>query len=222
MHDFDIPKLLAMLSPAARERLAAVATRRSYYDGQIVHERGDTGWAMGIVVSGGITLHRINRDGTAAMAANVVPGQCFGDAPTMARSQRTHRATAIGPTLVDHYTNRAFAAILSDQPEVVRARYAITAKRLTMAMEVLNEHRLFPTQTRIAKALLRIVPAGSGEGRINLLQEELAHFLGLSTVSTAKHLKALVGLGLIETGYRSIRVPDRQRLIDWLAEQGAD
>lgn len=222
MHDFEVPKLLPMLSPAARERLAAVATRRSYHDSQIVHERGDTGWAMGIVVSGGVVLHRINRDGTAALTMQVVPGQSFGDAPTMSRAPRTHRATAVGATVIDHYTSRAFAAILSDQPEVVRALYAITAKRLTMAMEVLNEYRLFTTQARVAKALLRFVPAGGGDSRVTMLQENLAHLLGLSTVSTAKHLKALGRLGLIETGYRSIRVPDRQRLIDWLQDQGAD
>jgi hypothetical protein len=43
--------------------------------------------------------------------------------------------------------------------------------------------------------------------------------LGTSTMTLSKCLAALKRQGLIETGYRVLRIPDPPRLRSWLADQ---
>lgn len=208
--------LLDELSEPARAWLAAVGTRRSYADGEMIHRRGDVEPSMCVVISGRVRLTRLHANGTQIFVSSIRPGQHFGDVlfhgQTPAR--RTHDAWAVGAVQIDHYGEAAYASLLG-QPEVLLALHRIAATRLAGAIAMADDLRGLPREAHLAKVLLALRPDAGGE--ISCVQEDLAGLLGTSVMTLSKALARLRGAGLIETGYRSLRILDRARLRAWLA-----
>lgn len=212
--------LLQLLDAPARDWLAAKGQRRSYVDGELLHNRGDTEPAMGIVISGQVELCRIHADGANRFVSVVQPGQHFGDIIMFGRRKRTHDAVAIGETTVDHYDRVAFESLLG-HPEVVLALYQVTALRLNGSLAMSDDLRSLPREVHLAKLLLHQWRHGGGQAVIPCTQEDLAGLLGTSVMSISKYLAALKREGLIETGYRQVVLNDPQRLRRWVRERTA-
>lgn len=217
--DFAIPSLIDLLPPSELTLLQAFAIRRTYRSGEVIHERDDSALSVGIVISGHVRLINIAPGGIEQLVSIINPGQNYGDALMFGHSSRTHRALAVGDTVVDHLLAEAFQQLLI-HPSIVRAFYTVASHRLVRTLEMLDDARSLPVDLRLAKLLLSL-SHGSGDGRIESLQEDLAGLLGVSTVTLAKALRRLRGEGLIETGYRHLRIADLPRLQRWLADQGA-
>jgi CRP/FNR family transcriptional regulator, cyclic AMP receptor protein len=215
--DLAGPSLLAMLSPADRDWLAEQGRRRSFTDGVIVHSHGDPDPEMAVVIAGGLRLLRTRYNGLEGMVSLITPGQHFADVLMFRRRTRTHRAIAQGATELDLYDHLAFARIL-ERPSIVRALYQITAERLVGTMIMLDDVRSLSREAHLAKLLLRL-DANAGGGPIACVQEDLAGLLGVTTMTVAKALRLLRELGLIETGYRQVRVLDAERLREWFKAQ---
>lgn len=217
MADLAGPSLLGILSPADRDWLAAQGKRRAFADGGVLHERGDTDPLMAIVISGRVRLVRLRSNGQEGIASTVSAGQHFADVLMFGRRTRTHRAVAQGATEVDFYDRAAFAQIM-DRPAIVRALYQVTAERLVGTMNMLDDVRNLSREAHLGKLLLHLDQRRKGE-EIACVQEDLAGLLGVTTMTVAKSLRQLRERGLIETGYRKVRVLDPVRLRAWLTTQ---
>lgn len=208
-----------LLSAAAREELAGLAKRQTYGSGELIHSRGDPGAGMGVVISGSVRLCRIHPDGTQTFVSVVRRGQHYGDVLHFSPNRRrTHDALAIEPTVIDHFDQSAFERVL-DNPELVRALYRITAQRLTGSMAMADDLRGLTRETHLAKVLLHLLSRSPSSDCVGCVQDDLANLLGTSTMTISKCLGALKQAGLIETGYRMVRIPDPLRLKRWLANK---
>ncbi|MFM5950118.1 MAG: Crp/Fnr family transcriptional regulator [Novosphingobium sp.] len=216
MTTFGAPNLLALLDDTERASLSALGQRRSYRDQEVIHERGDVGASLSIVIEGRVSLHRILSNGSIIFASSVMAGQNYADAASFSGGARTHRAIAQGATIVDHFDSAAFQEILDHHPSVLKALYLISAYRLNLAIEMLDDTRILPTRVRLAKMILRMAKSSPLKGAVPGRQEDLGQILGLSTVSVIQNLKMLAAEGLIATGYRQIKVPDLDRLELWI------
>lgn len=219
MTDLGTPDLLALLTPQEAVRLSNLCHRRAFRDGEVIHERGDPDLRMGVVVAGCVKLMRLNREGDIAFTLNVHAGQNYGDTVALDSFERTHRAIAIGHTEIDFLSASAFRKILEDEPAIVAALYRVAARRLIVAVDLIDDMRMLKIEARLAKHLLAMLAQTANVARIDCLQEELAQFLGVSTVTLAKGLRFLERQGLIKTGYRHIKVPDLESLQEWLKVQ---
>lgn len=215
-----VPKLTQMLSPGEMALIASRATRRKYRDGEIIHERGDTRPSAGIVVAGKIKLTYPCRDGQETFSGLIHTGQNYGDAALIRGDPRVHRAVAIGETVIDHLDKEAFSQLLK-HPAIVSALYQVASFRLSVSLDLLDDMRLLTPETRLAKLILRMHHASGGSERLDFLQEDFAGMLGISTVTLAKSLRQLENRGLVEAGYRHIRVSDPGGLADWVREEAA-
>jgi CRP-like cAMP-binding protein len=182
-----------------------------------VHERGDPNPEMAIVISGQIRLLRLRENGQEGVVSSVGPGQHYADVLMFRRQARTHRAIAAGATQLDLYDLAAFERIL-ERPEIIRALYRITAERLIGTMNMLDDVRSLPREAHLAKLLLHLHRRANGEP-IKCVQDDLAGLLGVTTMTVAKGLRALRQAGLIETGYRKVRVRDPSGLRVWQNRQ---
>lgn len=216
MSTFGAPNLLALLNDAERAALASLGQRRSYRDQEVIHERGDVGASLSIVIEGRVALYRIMSSGRIIFASSVLAGQNYADAVSVSGAARTHRAIAQGSVVVDHYDSAAFEEVMNRHPSILKALYQVSSYRLILAIEMLDDTRILPTRVRLAKMILRMAKASPLEGVVPGKQEELAQILGLSTVSVIQNLKLLAAEGLLETGYRQISVPDIDRLEAWI------
>lgn len=210
--------LLQLLDGPEQDWLSARGQRRSYADGELIHNRGDFEPAMGIVISGQVQLCRIHADGASRFVSVVQPGQHYGDIVMFGRRKRTHDAVAIGETTVDHYDRAAFEALIGNAA-VVRALYHVTALRLNGSLAMSDDLRGLPRQVHLAKLLLHQWRQSGGLAVIPCTHEDLAGLLGTSIMSMSKYLTLLKREGLIETGYRQVMLNDPQRLKQWVRDR---
>lgn len=213
--------LLDKLTPETRRWLASVARRSSYRNREVIHKRGDSDPTMGVVVSGKVRLFRVHADGTQTYVSSIYPGQHFGDVLSIHRSAQTHDAVAVGATEIDHYDRKAFEA-LQARPEIVRALYEVTADRLISFMAFCDDLRGLPREVHLAKVLLHLGRSSPEKNSIVCVQEDLAAFLGTSVMTLAKSIALLRREGMIETGYRRIRICDPARMYAWMKERSPD
>ncbi len=207
--------LLDLLSPGARKWLASQGQRKSYDDGTLIHNRGDTDAAMGIVISGQVRLFQLRPNGSQTFVSMIRVGAHYGDILLFYGNQRTHNAMAIGPTVVDHYSPAAFAKLL-ENAEIVQALYKISAIRLGRAMAMSDDLRVLPRDAHLAKILLNQWRQRGKNDWIAAVQEDLAGMIGVTTMTLSKSLTRMRDEGLIETGYRKMRVLDPDALRAWL------
>ena len=212
--------LLDMLSPIAREWLAQLGQRRSYADGELIHNRGDSADSMAVVIRGQVKLVRLQEDGRHTFVSVIRAGQHYGDIVLLGQRRRSHDAIAEGEVEIDHFDMAAFERILGNQ-EVVRALYRITALRLRGSMTMSDDLRSLPREVHLAKILLSMWQSESGQTVFNCTQEDLAGLLGTSVMSLSKYLTMLKQAGLVETGYRQVAIVDPKQLKQWLRQRGA-
>lgn len=219
MSTFGAPSLLDLLEEEDRTVLARLGNRVTYGNGELVHDRGDVGTALGIVILGKVNLYRMQANGPLVFASSVEPGQNFGDVVSVSSSNRTHHAVADGHAVVDHFSLAQLSMILGNHPAITLALYKVASHRLKTAVEMLDDARMLKNEVRLAKMLRRMVPAPGAKVVIPIMQDVLSQILGLSSVSVAHALKSLAKQGLLETGYRQIVIPDLVAFDAWLKTQ---
>lgn len=219
MTSFGVPTLLDLLDEDDRAALARLGNRVTYGNGELVHDRGDIGTALGIVISGQVNLYRMRANGVLVFASSVLPGQNFGDVVSVTGSGRTHRAVTAGSTVVDHFSQAQLEFILCDYPAVTLALYKVAAHRLKTAIEMLDDVRILKAEVRLAKILRGMATVANSPVTIPVMQDTLSQILGLSSVSVAHALKSLCNQGLLETGYRQIVIIDLAVFDSWLETQ---
>ncbi len=219
MTDFGSPALLHILPPEERDYLCSLGERRTFQDGELVHQHGDGDTGMGIVHSGSIKLVKSSKDGREVFLAHINPGQHYGDNVVNRRPARTHRAIAVGDTVIGHYYPDAMAKML-ERPPIVRALYEIASYRLLFAIDLLDDIRTHAPELRLAKLLWTMRSAAGGRDRLECVQEDLANLMGVSTVTLAKALGALKRQSLVTTGYRQVTITDPELFAAWLKEHG--
>lgn len=218
MSTFGAPSLLNLISDDERRALVRLSNRVVYGNGELVHDRGDVGTALGIVVSGRVNLYRTRSNGALVFASAVEAGQNFGDVVSITGAKRTHHAVAEGQTVVDHFGRSQLDRILIDHPAITLALYKVASYRLKTAIDMLDDARMLKTEVRLAKMLRRMVTVEGNYVVIPAMQDVLCQMLGLSSVSIVHALKSLRQLGLIETGYRQITIMDLTKFDAWLQE----
>lgn len=218
MSTFGAPSLLNLISDDERRALVRLSNRVAYGNGELVHDRGDVGTALGIVVSGRVNLYRTRSNGTLVFASAVEAGQNFGDVVSITGAKRTHHAVAEGQTVVDHFGRSQLDRILIDHPAITLALYKVSSYRLKTAIDMLDDARMLKTEVRLAKMLRRMATVEGNHVVIPAIQDVLCQMLGLSSVSIVHALKSLRQLGLVETGYRQITIMDLAKFDAWLQE----
>jgi CRP/FNR family transcriptional regulator, cyclic AMP receptor protein len=219
--DLSGPVLLDLLTPPTRAWMASLARRREYADGELVHARGDAMPTMEVVISGSMKLVRLRQDGSLSFVTMVGPGQHVADVLMLGSEPRTHNAVAVGTVTIDHYDHDAFQELVA-RPEVLLALYRIAGIRLNAAIAMIDDLRTLSREAHLAKLLLTFTSGSAADQAIGVVQEDLASILGISAMTLAKSLALFKSEGLIETGYRQVRVTDRKRLRQWLAAHEPD
>ncbi len=79
MTDYALPSVVDLLAPGDLATLRSLGRRKTYADGTIIHQRGDSDASMGIVVEGVVKLYRQLSNGQQLLMVTVNPGQHYAD-----------------------------------------------------------------------------------------------------------------------------------------------
>ena len=198
------------------DRIAGLATRRSYKADSVVFMRGDPGDALYGVVTGRVRISASAARGKEISLNVMDPGDAFGEIALLDGQPRTAAATTLAPTELIVIRRDQFLELLQREPKLAVHLIELLCKRVRWTSEQMEDSSLLAAPARIAKRVLglaatqgRPTPAGP---QLKISQEQLAQFLGLSRQIVNKHLQTWKRKGWISLGRGSIVVANDKAL----------
>ena len=216
--------LMDLLPCDAREALLASGTRVRLKNKQLVQSRGHKSIGLGVILQGKLRLMTIGIDGAAHLTAILGPGQQFNEVTLFANARRTHDAEAVGDAEILTLTAADYERLSKQYPVIIEALLISNVQRVHQLVETLNDLRAQTKVVALARVLLKNAWHVRGESKKNSLeldvsQEDIAMFLGVTRSYLNRTLGQLCDLGFIELSYRKITVVDLTGLADWVHDQ---
>lgn len=210
--------LLEHLPTAELDRLANLATTRSYQPGQSVFIKGDPGTAMMAVLRGRLRISCYSEDGREVILAVFGAGDVFGEIAMIDGGERTADAVALEPTDLLVLQRRDFLPILEQNPELALKLLMVMCERFRSTDQQLEDFNFLQLRPRLAKRLLFLSEHYGEEAAeglrigIRLPQHLLASMIGTSREAVNKQLRAWEESGLIDVERGRITILDRDGL----------
>ena len=216
--------VMDLLPQDVRDAVLASGTRMRLKDKQLVQSRGHRSIGLGIILKGKLRLMTIGIDGTMHLTAILGPGQQFNEVTLFANARRTHDAEAVGETEILTLTATEYERLSKQYPVLVEALLVSNVQRVHQLVEILNDLRSQTKLVALARVLLKNAWHARGNSdknslELDVVQEDIAMFLGVTRSYLNRNLGQLCALGFIQISYRKIRVVDLAGLSSWIQDQ---
>ncbi len=216
--------VMELLPQDARDALLASGSRIRLSNKQLVQSRGHRSIGLGIILKGKIRLMTIGIDGTMHLTAIFGPGQQFNEVTLFANARLTHDVEAVGETEILTLTAAEYERFAKQYPVIVEALLISNVQRVHQLMETLNDMRAQTKAVALARVLLKNAWHVRGDSdrnsmELDIIQEDIAMFLGVTRPYLNRILGQLCSLGFIELSYRKIRIVDLAGLADWMHDE---
>ena len=182
----------------------------SKYPGTHLFKEGAPAEAAYLVESGEVEIYRGSSD-TKRVVARVGPGSVLGDIAMFGDTPYISSAKAVGQVRAFRFDRARLLPELHRHPAIC-LRWLVAGLR-----------QLEGTQRRVIRLMHKTVLAqvadllaeeSARRSEVNLSQASVAALLGVSRQSVNEALGRLREAGAVETGYRSIRILDDQKLVE--------
>jgi CRP-like cAMP-binding protein len=196
------------LAPADLEALSEAGSYVDQYPGTHLFREGDEATAAFVVQSGQVELYRTRATGRRVIG-RIQSGSVIGDIAMFQGRPYISSAKAVTPVRAFRFERSRLLPVLVQHP-VIAMRWLVAGLS-----------QLEATQQRVIRLMHRTVREQVAEvlldeaddyGEIHLSQGTLADLLGASRQSVNEALAAMKDDEAVETGYRVIRIVDRDRL----------
>lgn len=198
--------------------LASRGRLRRFPRGRTLLNEGERADRVALVRRGRVKISSLSDSGDEFLLAVRGPGDLLGEMSAIDGDPPSATVTALEPVEALIVPAAEFKAFLESNASIALHLLTMLSRRLRYADRKRFEFGAFDTLGRVASRLLELVeefgePHTLGT-RISLplTQRELAGWIGSSREAVSKALRALRGLGLIETGRGTIIVLDLPEL----------
>jgi CRP-like cAMP-binding protein len=201
------------LEEGDRAALLRLGHRRQWERGEVLFHAGDHVDSAIVLTAGLLKIHKMTADGAEVVLGLSGPGDLLGEFSVVGDALRSASASALGSVEGCAIPVPDLRAFLSGHPTATLGLLALTLRRLYIA----DQQRLeFATAESLARVTSRLVELAERFGErladgvievaLPINQEELASWSASSRESTARALRTLRELGLIETRRLRLRV----------------
>jgi len=211
--------LIADLPKQLKEKLYAIGKKKNYRSGQLIHQEGDKTASLSIVLTGSVKISRLHANGKEVVAVLLTSTETFGEHPLFAGTPRTHDATAVSDVSLIEISKYNFFRLMDNESELRDHMLRALAFRIIRASGLLDDERRHPVLIRVAKFLIAQCYASDHLQKLHLTQTNIAEALDISRMSVNTALKQLKETGLVESSYGSIKVPNINKLREWINSQ---
>jgi CRP-like cAMP-binding protein len=160
--------------------------------GTKIFARGDPGTSLFAIGAGTVKISVPSVEGKDAAFNVLGKGGIFGEIALLDGHPRTADATAVTDCALYVIERRDFLPVMREEPEIALRLIEILCSRLRRTTEQAEEVMFLDLQSRLAKALMRLVDsdtAGMRERKISITQKDLGYIIGMSRESTNKQLR---------------------------------
>jgi len=194
--------VLAPLSEAGRERLAAAGGWLALEPGETLCRAGDPGDAVFVVVEGEIEIRNTTPGGRDIRLVALGAGALVGEMAALDGGSRSADMVATRRSRLWRIPRATLLAALEAEPAAAVALVIELSARLRATDAALEDKAVLDLAGRLARMLL-----SEGAGRtVALTQTEIARRLGLSREKVNRKLHAWAGEGWVEITPAGIRI----------------
>ncbi len=201
--------LFATLSDDAR--VARVAIRRTYAQGEMIIFEGDTCRAVYFIAAGKVRVYRLSTEGREQVLAQLGPGQAFNTVPPFRPNGVNHATVeAVSPLAL-------YVIFCEDLHRLVRECHELAlvilrdfAGRLDRLTDLVEDLSLRTVRGRLARFLLENAEVDGTASRWT--QAEIAAHLGTVRDVVGRTLRDLADAGLVRIARQRIVLLDREGL----------
>lgn len=215
---WPVTGFLGQLSDETRQAALRLGTLRRFAHGDVILQEGAASDCAVLLLSGLYKVVGSLGSGREALVAIRAGGDIVGELGLADGQPRSATVKAVGSGEGRRIGERDYHAFLARFPDANRAANRAMAGKLRSATRRRVEFATWPAATRMARVLLEMKVAHGapmGEGfviEVALTQPELAALVGVTEPTIHRVLAALRKEGVLDTGYRRIRILDVQRL----------
>lgn len=203
--------LFSALDTALQAHLVRTSRERRFTDGQIIQQRGEPADGFWLIEEGAVRVGQFLPDGEFRAVALLGAGDSYGELALFAGKPRIVDAVSRGDSRLRLIAARPFLEALGNYPASTRGLLGALSEQLQDTLSILAGLRHGSNPARLA-GLLATMAGEEHSSTVTITQQELADLLGVTRATANAALKELQRLGLVERGYGTIRIPDRDRL----------
>lgn len=205
------------LPGSALERIAALATRRSYPKGAVIFSQGEPGDALFGVIAGQVRISASGTGGQEVFLNIMEPGDTFGEIAVMDGLPRTAGAYALEDVSLIMIKRSDFLKLLEREPRLAIQLLRLLCARLRWTSALVEETAFLPSPARLAKRLLILASlhgrsTSVGELELRISQSDLARFLNISRQIVNQNLSRWRNQGWVSLGNSRIVIRNPEAL----------
>lgn len=211
--------LFGRMSAEELEHVLSLAASRRFEAGTSVFEQGQPAEYFFVLLHGRLRVTQVTPQGQQVVVRMVNPGDLFGIAKALRRSDYPGTATAVAESVALAWPMPAWEAILDRHPAFAVNAMQTMGGRLQEAQARIREISTEAVERRVAHAVLRLAnQSGRREAdgiRIDfpISKQDIAELTGTTLYTVSRILSAWEDAGLVDGGRRRLLIRDPHRLL---------
>ncbi|MCV6597942.1 MAG: Crp/Fnr family transcriptional regulator [Mangrovicoccus sp.] len=200
-------------APEVQQRILAGARRREFRKGQPIYRAGDGADGLYGLIDGVIEITVPGDDGVEIQIHRADTGFWIGDLALFAEEPRLVSVTAVSDISTLFVPQSFMRDLIKNDMGMLREFYALTHRNFATAFRLLANLSVSQSERRLGLRLLHYSELSTEpDGWLSLSQEDLARLIAVSLPTLQRILRRFVEDGLVEIGYRRLRVLDHPAL----------
>ncbi|PZU86260.1 MAG: Crp/Fnr family transcriptional regulator [Shinella sp.] len=219
--------LFDRMSDEELDRLLSYATSRRVPQGEAVFEQGQPATSFFLLLHGRLKVTQVTEDGQQIIVRVVHPGDLFGFAKALQRTDYPGTAIAAAESVTLCWPTDLWPNFVEHNPRLAVSAMQTIGQRLEEAHTRIREMSTQEVERRVAHAVLRLArKAGRKEGggiRIDfpISRQDIAEMTGTTLHTVSRILSAWESRGFVEGGRQKLLVTDLEGLAE-LADGARD
>lgn len=177
--------------------------------GYMIYLQGTDATCFYFLKEGRVKSFIQSEDGAERVLTVYEAGSLLGEAAFFDGLPRMSSATALSPCHLVPIDRELVSQQFSANPALAMSMIEYLARKVRMLSDHLDHMAFRPAKWRLAEHILSLSPVGDF---VKCNQEEIASAISTSRVTVSRILNELAHDGLIELGYRKIRLVDHEEL----------
>ncbi|MFN7103967.1 MAG: Crp/Fnr family transcriptional regulator [Pseudorhizobium sp.] len=210
--------LFENMSDDSLEKLLTHSLSRRVPPGEAVFEQGAMATHFFFLLHGRLKVTQVTAGGQQIIVRVVHPGDLFGFARALQRSDYPGTATAAVDSVALSWPTQMWPDLIDHHPKLAVSAMQTIGQRLEEAHTRIREMSTEEVERRVAHAVLRLAKqAGKAEAngiRIDfpITRQDIAEMTGTTLHTVSRILSAWEGRGIVEGGRQKLLVRDLQAL----------
>ncbi|MBK8084112.1 MAG: Crp/Fnr family transcriptional regulator [Devosia sp.] len=207
------------MAPEALDDVLRRAASFRYPVGQAVFEQGQLAEHFVVLLHGRLRVTQVTPEGQQVVVRVVNPGDLFGIAKALRRSDYPGTATAVVESIVLAWPMGIWSDLLEQHPALAVNAMQTMGSRLLEAQQRIREMSTEEVERRVAHTVLRLAnQAGrkdTGGVRIDfpISKQDIAELTGTTLHTVSRILSAWESAGLVEGGRQKLLIRDPHQLL---------